>query len=183
MVDSPTKVIDGGRRCGPSPRAPKRRSAGETQKRTGSRGGGEVGRPPGCAMCPSGSRGSPAPVTCEVCGEPLCGAGRRWLRCGREVCGEPLRPQAGTSPGVLGRGSGWVQTSGLAGRWVQTSGLAGRAMRYLGGLKPPQARGARKLPHGGADLARWLGDRGLRGGGRMIEVVGASPAEQSCTGS
>ena len=39
VIDGLHKAIDGRGRRGPSPRAPKRRSAGETQKRTGDRGG------------------------------------------------------------------------------------------------------------------------------------------------
>ena len=39
-------------------------------------------------------------------------------------------------------------------------------------MKTPQSCVARQLPHGGTDLARWLGDRGVRESGRVIEMVG-----------
>ena len=41
MIDGLTTATDGRGRCGPSPRAPRQRSAGETQKRTDDRGGAD----------------------------------------------------------------------------------------------------------------------------------------------
>ena len=41
-----------------------------------------------------------------------------------------------------------------------------------GGMKPPQARVARQLPHGGADLARWWGHRGVRGELFVVGFIG-----------